>query len=339
MNYRHAFHAGNAADCVKHALLVWLLHAMRRKPAPFAVIDTHAGTGRSDLAGEQAGRTGEWRSGIARLWPDPPDALREYVALALPDGLPGNAASPVAPPVTGLPAPLIASSVTAHDAVPGAGPGAVPGVVPGAVPGAGPPSGPVVGDAPPARPYLGSAALARALLRPGDRLVCCELHPDDHAALRRLFRDDRQVFVHHRDGHEALRAFLPPPERRALVLIDPPFEAPGEFARLAATLAAAHARFPSGVLAAWYPVKHRAPVRAFHDAVRDATPALRDVVAAELWLRAPLDPARLNGCGLLVVNPPWRFEQEAPGLLSALLDRLGTAEAGQGAAVTRLVDE
>ncbi|MGI4976522.1 MAG: 23S rRNA (adenine(2030)-N(6))-methyltransferase RlmJ [Janthinobacterium lividum] len=282
MNYRHAFHAGNAADCVKHALLVWLAGAMRRKPAGFVAIDTHAGTGRTDLAGEAAGRTGEWRAGIGRLWPEPPEVLREYVSLALPEGVPGE------------------------------------------------------GEAG-ARPYLGSPALLRALLRPQDRLVCCELHPDDHAALRRLFRGDGQVAVHLRDGHEALRAFLPPPERRALVVIDPPFEAPGEFARLAATLAGAHARFPGGVLAAWYPIKHRAPVRAFHAAVREG--GMRDVVAAELWLREPTDPGRLNGSGLLVVNPPWRFEEEAGGVLAALLGRLGEGEAGQGCGVVRLVDE
>lgn len=282
MNYRHAFHAGNAADCVKHALLVWLAEAMRRKPAGFLAVDTHAGTGRTDLAGEEAGRTGEWRAGIGRLWPEPPEALREYVSLALPEGVPGE------------------------------------------------------GEAG-ARPYLGSPALLRALLRPQDRLVCCELHPEDHGALRRLFRGDAQVAVHLRDGHEALRAFLPPPERRALVVIDPPFEAPGEFARLAATLAGAHARFPGGVLAAWYPIKHRAPVRAFHAAVREG--GMRDVVAAELWLREATDPGRLNGSGLLVVNPPWRFEEEAGGVLGALLGRLGEGEAGQGCGVVRLVDE
>ena len=166
MNYRHAFHAGNVADCVKHALLVWLAEAMQRKPGGFIAVDTHAGTGRTDLAGEAAERTGEWRSGIGRLWPDPPEELRGYVSLALPDGVPGDAA----------PGP---------------------------------------------RPYLGSPALLRALLRPQDRLVCCELHPEDHTALRRLFHGDPQVAVHLRDGHEALRAFLPPPERRALVVLDP----------------------------------------------------------------------------------------------------------------------
>jgi len=272
VNYRHAFHAGNFGDCVKHALLVWLIRALQRKPAGLLVLDTHAGVGRYNLAEGPATRTGESRSGIFRLLGDPPAPLADYVGLVTDLGL-----------------------------------------------------------------YPGSPALARALLRPQDRLVCCELHPDDAMALRRAFAGDTQVAVHRRDAWEAVKGLLPPPERRGLILIDPPYEAPDEFAKLAEGLAMGHARFNSGVFAAWYPIKHRAPVRAFHNALRDS--GLRDIVAAELWLREPLDAARLNGCGLLVVNPPFRFEAEAEPILAALLERLGTREAGEGFAVERLADE
>ena len=272
MNYRHAFHAGNFADCFKHALLVWLLRALQRKPAGIGVLDTHAGIGAYDLTAAPAARTGEAQGGIYRLLDDPPPALGDYVGLVRQLGL-----------------------------------------------------------------YPGSPAIARALLRPADRLVCCELHPEDAATLRARFARDPQVSVHRRDGYEALRGLLPPAERRGLVLIDPPYEAADEFARLADGILTAHARFASGVLAAWYPVKHRAPVRAFHTALRDS--GLRDIVAAELWLREPLDAARLNGCGLLVVNPPFRFEAEAAPMLAALLDRLGQREAGEGTALLRLADE
>jgi 23S rRNA (adenine2030-N6)-methyltransferase len=272
VNYRHAFHAGNPGDCLKHTLLIWLLRALARKQAPFAVLDTHAGAGHYDLASGPAERTGEWRAGIARLLDDPPEVLGDYVRTVRALGL-----------------------------------------------------------------YPGSPALIRALLRPQDRLACCELHPEDASELRRLFARDPQVAVHHRDGWEALSALLPPPERRGLVLIDPPYEMPGEFDRLAAGLRAAHAKFPTGVYAAWYPIKHRAPVRAFHAALRDGGP--RDIVAAELVLREPLDPARLNGSGLVVVNPPWRFEAETAPILSALLDRLGDREPGEGAALVRIADE
>ena len=185
--------------------------------------------------------------------------------------------------------------------------------------------------------YPGSPAITRALLRPDDRLACCELHPEDAAALRRHFAGDRQVAVHHRDAWEALGALLPPKERRGLVLIDPPFEDPHEFAQLARGLATGWQRFRTGVFAAWYPIKQRAPVRQFLTDLQQS--GMRDIVAAELCLREPVDPARLNGCGMLVVNPPWRFEQEVPAILAALLDRLGDREPGEVAAVRRIVDE
>lgn len=278
MNYRHAFHAGNFADCMKHALLVWMLRALARKPAGFLVLDTHAGAGRYDLGGSEAGRTGEWRGGIGRLL-----AARDS-GLSLPDG--------------------ISDFLGLIDRL---------GL------------------------YPGSPALVRTLLRPQDRLVCCELHPEDHAALRAAMRGEAQVSVHLRDGYEAVRAFLPPRERRGLVLLDPPYEAPDEFARLTEALRQGYSRFPSGTFAAWYPIKHRAPVRGFHAAVDEA--AIRDVVAAELLLREPVDPDRLNGCGLLVVNPPWQFMEGAEPMLAPLAAILGEGEAGAGIRMTRLTTE
>ncbi len=272
MNYRHAFHAGNFADCVKHAVLVWLLRALQRKPAPLFVLDTHAGRGHYDLDAGPPARTGEWQNGIARLLETPPSALADYVGLVRSLGL-----------------------------------------------------------------YPGSPAITRALLRPDDRLACCELHPEDAVALRRHFAGDPQVAVHRRDAWEAVGALLPPQERRGLVLIDPPFEDPHEFAQLARSLAIGWQRFRTGVFAAWYPIKQRAPVRQFLTDLQQS--GMRDIVAAELCLREPVDPARLNGCGMLVVNPPWRFEQEVTAILAALLDRLGDREPGEAAAVRRVADE
>jgi 23S rRNA (adenine2030-N6)-methyltransferase len=272
MNYRHAFHAGNFADCMKHALLLWLLRALHRKPAPIFVLDSHAGVGRYDLTQGPAERTGEWRAGIARLLDNPPEPLADYVAQVQRLGL-----------------------------------------------------------------YPGSPELIRSVLREQDRLTCCELHPEDHAELRHLFARDPQVAVHRRDAWEALGALLPPAQKRGLVLIDPPYEQPDEFVRLVAGLRTAHERFCTGVFAAWYPIKHRAPVRAFHQNTKES--GIRDIIAAELWLREPTDPARLNGCGLLVINPPFGFEDAAPPILAALLDRLGAREHGEGTAIVRLADE
>ena len=275
MNYRHAFHAGNFADCMKHTLLLRLLRALAAKPAAFGVLDTHAGTGGTDLAGPEAGRTGEWERGILRLLDIEDGPLADYAEAMRVAGAPAS--------------------------------------------------------------YPGSPTIIRGLLRPQDRLAACELHPEDHAALRARFRRDPQVAVHLRDGWEALRALTPFPERRGLVLVDPPFEQPGEFERLGAGIALVSHRFRAAVQACWYPIKHRAPVRAFHTALQET--GVPDLVAAELWLREPTDPQRLNGCGLLVANPPWRFAEEAGPLLAALLDRLGDREAGEGWAVIRVAEE
>jgi 23S rRNA (adenine2030-N6)-methyltransferase len=185
--------------------------------------------------------------------------------------------------------------------------------------------------------FPGCCLLARSVMRPGDRLICCELHMDEYAALRRRFKGDPQVAVHQRDGFAALGALLPPTPRRGLVLIDPPYEMPGELERVAAGLAVANTRFREGILAAWYPIKHRLPVRAFHRMLRES--GIRDIVAAEFFLREPTDPGRLNGAGMVIVRPPFEFEPAARAILDALTERLGTGEPGGGAALLRLADE
>jgi len=185
--------------------------------------------------------------------------------------------------------------------------------------------------------YPGSPAITRALLRPQDQLVLCELHPEDHATLRARYRGDAQVAVHKRDAWEAIEALTPLPERRGLVLIDPPFEQEGEFDRLAKAIARLRHRFRAGIVAAWYPIKHRAPVRAFHHALQDA--AVPDCIAAEIVIREPVDPTRLNGCGLLVANAPFGFEEQAAVILARLLPRLARGEDGAGAGVTRVTPE
>lgn len=174
--------------------------------------------------------------------------------------------------------------------------------------------------------YPGSPVLAARLLRPGDSLTCCELHPQDQQSLKRLFRHDPAVSVHGRDGYEAITALLPPRHaRRGLVLMDPPFEQPGEFNRLAQAIITARRRFATGMIAAWYPIKHRAPTRAFLNTLKDA--GQRNLLAIELTLRPPLDPARLNGSGLLIANPPFQFEHTARAVTAMLARHLGDGEA------------
>lgn len=168
--------------------------------------------------------------------------------------------------------------------------------------------------------YPGSPRLVRALLRPQDRLVACELHPGDAGALKRLFARDPQVQVHHRDGYEAMGALLPPNEKRGLVLIDPPFEEPGERRRVAQALARAHARWPQGVYAVWYPIKAEAEARLFHGEL--ANTGIRRILAAEMTVRAGGNPEVLNGCGMAIVNPPYRLEETLGRVLPGLHAKL-----------------
>jgi 23S rRNA (adenine2030-N6)-methyltransferase len=134
-----------------------------------------------------------------------------------------------------------------------------------------------------------------------------------------------------------MRGLLPPGEKRGLVFIDPPFESRDEFAVLADSLTHAYRRFANGVFAAWYPVKGLAPVRDFFANIKDRP--IRDVVAVELSLRTPLDPGRLNGCGLLVINPPYQFEERARLVGQAILDVLGRKEDGAMITFHRLAGE
>ena len=185
--------------------------------------------------------------------------------------------------------------------------------------------------------YPGSPVLIRAVMRCGDRLSCCELQPDDAARLRRRFRHDPAVEVHERSGWEAVNALLPPREKRGLLFIDPPFEAHDEFPALADGMRRAHVRFSQAVSAAWYPIKRLAAVRSFHADL--ASSGIRDIVAVELHLREPMDPSRLNGCGLIVINPPYQFEDQAQSIATAILTALGSGESGAGAFVARLANE
>ena len=155
--------------------------------------------------------------------------------------------------------------------------------------------------------------------------------------LRRRFRNDPQVEVHRRSGWEALAALLPPKEKRGLVFVDPPFEARDEFSILSDGLRTGYDRFGQGIFAAWYPIKKMAAVRSFHRGV--ASFGIRDIVAVELHLRSPADPDRLSGCGMVIVNPPYRFERHARVIADAILGGLGDREIGAGTAVLRLIDE
>jgi 23S rRNA (adenine2030-N6)-methyltransferase len=262
VNYRHAFHAGNFADVVKHAVLTLTIERLKAKETAFRVIDTHAGAGLYDLAGDEARRTSEWERGIGRLY--------------------GTMIDPRL-------AELLAPYLDAVRAANGGGP---------------------------LRFYPGSPWIARHLLRRQDRLTAVEFHPGDAAALGARFAGDRQVRTIALDGWLALGSFVPPKERRGLVLVDPPFEEKDEFDRLIDGFRTAQRRWPGGIYALWYPVKDLYAVDRLRSGL--AASGIRRLVRAELMVRERSTPDRFNGAGLVVANPPWQFE----AVLDELLGRL-----------------
>jgi len=270
MNYRHGFHAGNFADVVKHSLLVMLLEALNRKPAPWAYLDTHAGAGAYDLHSEAARRTGEAAAGIGRLW----------AAWASGAKLPA-AAERLCRMVAEL----------------------NPGLAAGQSP----------------RVYPGSPRVAAALGRADDKLFLAELHPEVAYLLRGELQGNAAAAVHERDGYEMLKAFTPPKERRGLVLIDPPYEKADEFEAVAAALKAAHARWPTGVYALWYPIKDDAARRRFLRKLENS--GIRKILLTELTL--PPQAEGLYGTGMVIINPPYKLDEEARQCLAALVPLLG----------------
>lgn len=268
MNYRHAFHAGNFADVLKHAVLSVALEILAAKDKPFIVIDTHAGAGRYDLSDARAQRTGEWRDGIGKLLAAPkrPAELKRYFDI-----------------VRGFDRRLG-----------GTGEGL--------------------------QHYPGSPRLVRAMLRQGDRLVACELHEQDGLALRREFAGDPQVEIKRGDGYGALKALLPPAERRGLVLIDPPFEATDEFAKVQRALDQALRRFATGIYLVWYPVKDQEAVAAFKKYLADA--GVKRTLTAELQI-APQRPTGLVRSGVALINAPWPIEDALQKIGPYLAQTLG----------------
>lgn len=304
MNYRHVYHAGNFADVLKHAVLARLIVHLQKKDAAFRVIDTHAGVGLYDLGVGEAEKTGEWRGGVGRLIAASApgaagsEATPSSAALrgtAAPARGTERAAAPLAPDVAALLSPFWAAVRAANGLPPD--------------PAGAPPDGPL-------ERYPGSPLIARHLLRRQDRLTLTELHPADFQRLSALFAGDIQVKTIELDGWLAVKSFLPPKERRGLVLIDPPFEEPGEFRRMVDALVEAHRRFAAGIVMLWYPIKDERELRGFHEAVVET--GLRKILRVDLRVARVEAGRGLTACGLLIVNPPWTLDAELARLVPAL---------------------
>ena len=269
LSYRHAFHAGNHADVLKHFLLVQMMRHLCRKEAPFWVIDTHAGAGLYALDAGYATQLAEHADGIGRLWPrdDLPAALADYVGL-------------------------------------------VRGLNPDGV----------------LRAYPGSPWIAFQLLRPQDRLRLFELHPGDSPLLQQNFRAaGKRVVVALADGFAGLKALLPPPSRRALVLIDPAYEVKDDYRQVPETLDDGLKRFATGSFALWYPQLQSFKSRQLPERLK-----ARMQSSAGSWLHVSLtvsspaaDGFGMHGSGMFLINPPWTLRDSLLEVMPYLVKTLG----------------
>ncbi|MDG0026680.1 23S rRNA (adenine(2030)-N(6))-methyltransferase RlmJ [Trinickia sp. Y13] len=272
LSYRHAFHAGNHADVLKHAVLVQLLRYLGQKDKAYWYIDTHAGAGVYSLVEGYATKTAEFETGIAKLWQrsDLPEVLEDYLAQirALnPDGQ--------------------------------------------------------------LRYYPGSPYLAWRLMRAQDRMRLFELHTTEIEVLRHNFRDaGRRAMLYAGDGFDGIKAILPPPPRRALVLVDPSFEDKRDYARTLGCIEESLKRFATGMYAIWYPQVTRIESQRFPDQLKALQPTNWLHVTLTVS-RPPSDGYGLYGSGMFIVNPPYTLAAQMKKTLPYLVDALGQDDTAQ----------
>jgi 23S rRNA (adenine2030-N6)-methyltransferase len=278
MNYQHIYHAGNFADVAKHAALVFCLEALKRKDAPFFVMDTHAGRGLYDLQAPEVRKAGEAERGVQRLIE------------------------------TSIGAPALAAYFAAIGARAGKR----------------------------LARYPGSPALIASSLRAPDRALFVELMPAEARAAEREIQSAGRVRTEIGDGYAALKAFLPPEERRGLVLIDPPYESVDELKQMLQAFGDAYRRWPSGVYLMWYPIRsatQRALVHARFEAL-----GVPKMLMADLAIHPDDAGVGLAGSGLIIVNPPYGADEYLQNAYAAI--RAGLAAPGGGyVEVARLTPE
>jgi 23S rRNA (adenine2030-N6)-methyltransferase len=266
VNYRHAFHAGNHADVVKHAVLARLLEHLKKKDKPFLALDAHAGIGIYDLASPEADKTGEWEAGIGRLQQPLADERAEQLL------------EPWRRAVASLNQPGRFER------------------------------------------YPGSPEIMRLALRSDDRMVANELHPEDAESLKAAYGFDSRVRATEQEALTAVKANLPPPQRRGLILIDPPYEDAAEVERVLRMLREGLKRFATGIYMIWYPVTGDGLDERLLAMI--AGLQLKQAFKAQVMVRMARYGGGLAGSGLAIVNPPWQLDEELRLLLPALAARL-----------------
>jgi 23S rRNA (adenine2030-N6)-methyltransferase len=265
LSYRHAFHAGNFADVLKHSLLVHTLSYMTKKEKPLRIIDTHAGAGLYKFGSSQPLKNREFDGGIGKLWSksDLPPLLADYVAAV--------------------------KKINPEERL---------------------------------QQYPGSPLLMQASLRAEDRLFLHELHSTDWRLLTEVIGRDKRVAITDDDGFAAIQALLPPPDRRALIFIDPSYEIKSDYQDVVKQVVNAHRRFATGTFIIWYPVVLRQRIDEMERAFKKS--GITNIQLFEMGI-APDNPEYgMNSSGLVVINPPWTLwaamEQALPYLADNLSD-------------------
>lgn len=265
LSYRHAFHAGNHADVLKHFILWLTLDYFNRKDKPYWYIDTHSGAGLYDLRSSEAQKVGEYQHGIARLQQSPvlPDLLQSFLQHL--------------------------QQIVPHEHL-----------------------------------YCGSPWLAQATLRESDKLRLFELHPTDFQHLQNNMREarlNRRGILKQEDGFQGLIALLPPPTRRAVVLIDPPYESKQDYERVIKTLKEAQKRFEQGCYLIWYPCLSRVESQKLPEQLKKLSP--HNYLQAELYVQqARTDGFGMHGSGMWLINPPYLLAEQLRHTLPILAQQL-----------------
>jgi 23S rRNA (adenine2030-N6)-methyltransferase len=279
LSYRHAFHAGNFADVLKHSVLTLVLEYMTRKEKGFYYIDSHSGAGMYQLADEYAQKTGEYKDGIAKLieQQDLPEAIQPYIDL-----------------VKDLNRDQDELSL-----------------------------------------YPGSPGIARQFTRRQDSAHLFELHPTDIEHLKEYSQRWNKSHVKKSDGYQGVLGLVPPPNRRGVVLIDPPYELKEDYLKAVRTIVNAYKKFATGTYILWYPIVKRELVEQMQDAFVKSD--VRNLLQVEYCQQADTQEYGMTGTGLFIVNPPWQLNSQLNKILPYLKTHLGSEESSYF--VKQLIDE
>lgn len=268
LSYRHAFHAGNFADVLKHSVLTLVLEYMSRKEKGFLYVDSHSGAGMYQLTDEYAQKTGEYKNGIEKLINsdiennDIPEPLVEYIELIKRLNLGADL-----------------------------------------------------------NLYPGSPGIAKQFMRRQDSSHLFELHPTDIEHLTDFCHRWKKVFVKQSDGYQGVLSLLPPPSKRGVVLIDPPYELKEDYSKAVKTLIKGYNKFATGTYILWYPVVTRALVEQMKSQFQASD--VKNLLQVEFCLANDTDEYGMTGTGLFIINPPWKLAEQLSEIMPYLKTKLG----------------